>query len=80
MFHVRACWDSEARRFYSESDIVGLHIETATIEEFEAVMKDVAVDLIFANHFSAHDMANKPIKEWVPAIVWQRPEPADATS
>jgi hypothetical protein len=80
MFHVRARWDSDAKRFYSESDIIGLHIEAATVEEFEAVMNDVATDLIFANHYSALDLANKTIKEMVPAIVWQRPEPADVIS
>ena len=31
-FYVRALWDEEAKRFYSESDIHGLHIETDTVE------------------------------------------------
>ena len=32
---VRARWDDNARVFWSDSDINGLHIETATLEEFE---------------------------------------------
>jgi hypothetical protein len=80
MFHVRACWDDEAKVYYSDSDIIGLHIEAATIEEFETVMNDVAADLIFANHFSAPDMASKSIRDLVPTILWQRPEPTRAAS
>lgn len=45
MFNVTAHWDDEAGVFYSDSDIVGLHIEARTIEEFEAVMMDVAPSL-----------------------------------
>ena len=33
MFSVTAHWDDEAKVFYSDSDIVGLHIEAETIEE-----------------------------------------------
>ncbi|MGH6855864.1 MAG: DUF1902 domain-containing protein [Aestuariivirga sp.] len=73
-YFVRALWDSEAKVFYSESDIFGLHIEAATIEEFESVMNDVAADLIIANHYSAQDIATIPMRELVPAILWQRPE------
>jgi hypothetical protein len=75
MFYVRARWDGEAKVYYSESDIFGLHIEAATIEEFEAVMNDVAADLIIANHYSAQDIATKPLRDLVPTILWQRPEP-----
>jgi len=72
-FYVRALWDSEVKRWYSESDIHGLHIETDTLDEFEEVLKDVAADLVFANHISAEEMASTPIKDLVPAIVWERP-------
>ncbi|MEN0000991.1 MAG: hypothetical protein AAF940_08915, partial [Pseudomonadota bacterium] len=51
----------------------GLHIEAATIEEFEEIMHDVAIELIVQNHLSAADIASKSIKELVPAIFWQRP-------
>ena len=73
MFFVRAVWDEEAGVFYSESDIFGLHIEAATVDEFESVLNEVAVDLIISNHYSAQDIATKPMKDLVPAILWQRP-------
>ena len=47
---VRAVWDAQAEVFYSESDIEGLHIEAATLDEFEAIMLDVAPELIMVNH------------------------------
>jgi len=43
------------------------------LDEFEEVLKDVAADLVFANHISAEEMASTPIKDLVPAIVWERP-------
>lgn len=73
-FYVRALWDDEVHRWYSESDIHGLHIETDTLDEFEEVMKDVAVDLIFANHISPEEVATTPIRELTPTILWQRPQ------
>jgi hypothetical protein len=51
-FTVRALWDRDANVYYSESDIIGLHIETATLDEFEAVLFEVGPDLILANHMS----------------------------
>lgn len=41
-FTVKACWDEDAKVFYSESDITGLHIEANSIEIeiFEEVVKD----------------------------------------
>lgn len=73
-FYVRALWDDDVKRWYSESDIQGLHIETDTLDEFEEVMKDVAVDLIFANHVSPEEVASTPIEELIPTILWQRPQ------
>jgi hypothetical protein len=80
MFYVRARWDEDAKVFYSESDIFGLHIEAPTIEEFEEVMNDVAVDLIVENHYSAEDIANKPLRDLVPGILWSRPQPVPAAA
>lgn len=74
MFRIAACWDEEAEIFYSESDIIGLHIEANTIEEFEAVMEDVAIDLILANHITTPEKATLPLEQLVPAILWQRPD------
>jgi hypothetical protein len=73
-FTVAAVWDDEAQVYYSESDIVGLHIEAATVDEFEAIMKDVAPGLIVRNHYSKPDLATHTIAELIPAILWQRPQ------
>lgn len=72
-FYVRAVWDDEAGVYYSESDIFGLHIESKTIEEFESVLFDLAADLVIANHLSKDDLAQKPLRDIMPAIVWERP-------
>lgn len=72
-FHVRAVWDPEVRRYYCDSDIWGLHIETGTLDEFEEVLMDVAADLIVANHLSAEELATLPLAELVPTIIWERP-------
>jgi hypothetical protein len=73
-FSVRAVWDPEAKVYYSESDIFGLHIETKSLDEFEEVMMAEGVNLILANHISPEDLAATPLRDLVPAIVWQRPE------
>jgi len=78
-YHVRAIWDEEAKVFYCESDIDGLHIETGTIEEFEEVLSDVAPELVLSNHVNPADFATTPLRDFIPTILWQRPElPADA--
>jgi hypothetical protein len=73
-FSVRALWDEDAEVFYSESDIIGLHIEAKTIDEFEAVLMEVGPDLIVANHISKPDLMNSSLSNLIPAIIWQRPE------
>lgn len=72
-FFVKALWDDEAKVFYSESDIEGLHIEAANIDDFEEVMFDAAVDLIVANHISLPELAETPLRDLIPAILWERP-------
>ena len=74
-FVIKALWDEEAGVFVSESDIIGLHIEAETIEEFETILRECAVELVIANHFSPEDLASRPMRELVPAILWQRPDP-----
>ncbi len=76
IFHIRAVWDSEAQVFVSESDIEGLHIEATSVDEFEDIMNDVAVELIMANHVSAHELVSTPLRDLVPGIVWERPAAA----
>jgi Fic family protein len=72
-FFVRAIWDDEANVYYSESDIFGLHIETKTLDEFEEVLNDMALELIMDNHLDTHDLVSIPMRDWVPTIIWQRP-------
>lgn len=73
MFNITALWDDEAKVFYSESDIIGLHIEAATIEAFEEVMMDVAPGLVVSNHVSKADLESLAPEDLIPAILWQRP-------
>jgi hypothetical protein len=73
-FHVRAIWDPEVKKYYTESDILGLAIETKTLSEFEDVMNEVAIELIMNNHMSAEDLVSNSIRDLVPTIIWQRPQ------
>lgn len=72
-FSVSALWDEEAGVFYSESDIIGLHIEAETVEEFEQLMFELAPELIVANHITRPEQARRSLKDLIPAILWQRP-------
>ena len=73
MYSVTAHWDDEANVFYSVSDIIGLHIEASTIDEFEAIMMDLAPGLVIANHVSKDELASLAPEDIIPAILWQRP-------
>lgn len=80
-FTVRALWDDEAKVYYSESDIEGLHIEAETLDEFEATMMDLGPELIVANHMEWHTVAGinaGNIAQYIPAILWQRPAAREA--
>lgn len=72
-FYVKALWDDEAKVFYSESDIVGLHIEAATIEDFVVVMEDLAPQMVLENHMTKQDIAKKSILEMISSIIFQPP-------
>lgn len=72
-FFIRAVWDAEAKIYVSESDIEGLHIEAPTLDAFEDVMNDTAIELIMNNHVTAPELVSTPIRDLVPAILWQRP-------
>lgn len=74
-FFVKAVWDDEAQVYLSESDIIGLHIEAETVDEFEAIMRDVATDLVIANHISNDQLDSVPLRDLIPTIVWERPNP-----
>ena len=71
-FSVKAIWDNEAQVFYAQSDIEGLHIEAASLDEFEEIMLDAAPELIMANHRSASEIAEHSLKDLIPAILWER--------
>jgi hypothetical protein len=45
-YHVDAFWDPEAKVWVSKSDLPGLVIETATLAEFEALIRDLGRELI----------------------------------
>lgn len=66
-------WDEDANVFYPESDIIGLHAEAPTFAEFEAVLMEVAPDLIVANHVSSADFDSTPLHDLMPAIVLEMP-------
>lgn len=77
-YYVTALWDEDAKVFYSDSDIRGLHVEAATLREFDDIVKDTAIELIIANHISAEDLATKSIKDLIPSIFRNTP-PAELT-
>ena len=69
-FRVNAVWDPEAEVFYSQSDIEGFHIEASDLDEFEAIMMDVAPDLIVLNHRTVCEYGESST-ESIPVILWQ---------
>jgi hypothetical protein len=48
-YHVEARWDAEAAVWVSVSDVPGLVIETATLTEFEALMRALVPEML-ADH------------------------------
>ena len=73
-FSVKAVWDEEAHVFYAQSDIEGLHIEATSLDEFEEIIIEEAPELIMANHRSLSEIAEHPLKDLIPAILWQKSE------
>ena len=71
-FFVKAIWDENAGVFYSESDIVGLHIEAKTLEEFEEIMEENAADLVVANHIKPQEIEKSKIADLIPTVFWGR--------
>jgi len=72
-FKVRPVWDTEAGVYYSDADIIGLHIEAQSFEEFEQLVMELGPELIIANHLSDEDLATTPLRDLVPAILIERP-------
>lgn len=79
-FYVKAIWDADAGVFYSESDIIGLHIEAATIEEFEAAAAELGPQLIVENHITKRDMAQRSLSELIPWIKFRLPQNGGAVA
>ena len=79
-FTVRAVWDDEAKVYYSDSDIIGLHVEAASLAEFEVLMRELAPELIVANHISKPELASTPLSDLIPTIVWERPAKREAAA
>lgn len=75
-FSVRAIWDHEASVFFAQSDIIGLHIEATTLEEFQVLMHEYVPDLIVANHIDPKDFGRVPLRDLIPAWQWQGPDTA----
>ena len=48
-YHVKATWDADAKVWVSSSDIPGLVIETATLAEFEQLVRDLAPEMLAEN-------------------------------
>ena len=75
VFRIRPVWDADAQVYFAQSDIEGLHVEATTVEEFETIVVEEALDLILSNHVSAAELRNRPVRDLVPAIILERPEP-----
>ncbi len=50
-FHIEARWDPEAKVWTSISDVPSLVIETATLAEFEAIMRALVPELLADNGY-----------------------------
>lgn len=77
-FEITALWDAEAQVWISESDIIGLHIEADTLEEFGKEVKRHAADLVIENHIDKSDLSNRSLRDLIPTIFWKT-APHDVT-
>jgi Domain of unknown function (DUF1902) len=79
-FFVRAVWDADASVWVSESDIIGLHVEAATLEEFEAAAAELGPQLIVENHITKHDLTQRSLSELIPWIKFRAPQTGGAAA
>lgn len=79
-FYVKAVWDAEAGVWVSESDIIGLHVEAETLEEFEAAAAEFGPQLIVENHITKRDLAQRSLSELIPWIKFRTPQSGDAAA
>ena len=68
-FQVKAIWDEENAVWFSESDIIGLHVEAETLDAFYALVNEFASDLIVSNHYSESDLSGVELRDVIPAVV-----------
>jgi hypothetical protein len=68
-YSVKAVWDEEDKIWMSESDIRGLRLEAATLEEFYDLVNEFAPELIVTNHYSKDQIAGKAMRDIIPAVV-----------
>lgn len=78
-FTVDAVWDAEAKVWYSESNIIGLHIEAETFEEFEKEVREHAAYLVVANHYP-DDVDRTDLKNLIPAIFFRAANQGPSTA
>lgn len=69
-FWVRAVPDHDVIR--SESNIIGLHIEADTMDQFHEAVLDIAPELIIANHLGGSAVAGRHEEDFLvpPSPVW----------
>jgi hypothetical protein len=79
-FYVTAVWDAEAGVWVSESDIIGLHVEATSLEEFEAAAAELGPQLILENHITKRDLAQRSLSELIPWIKFHTPQRGGATA
>ena len=75
-YTVRAVWDDEAKVWTCESDIIGLHVEAKTLEEFESLVDEFAAELIATNHLTEAEINSSSIRDLIPAIRMREPKAA----
>ena len=56
-FVVIPVWDKEAKVWYTEGNIIGLNLETKTLEELIELVREFAPEMIEANHRDEHGEA-----------------------
>lgn len=71
IFTISAVWDHEAKVYYAESDISGLHVEADTLEEFESEILEYAAELISANHLTPDELGSATPGKILPAILYK---------
>ena len=49
-FYVKPMYDDENDVYYSESNIIGLHLQTDTLDEFYEEARKYAIELLEENH------------------------------